>query len=78
MGKEGVAYSLVTPYQKVELARIEEKISLELTTDEATHSKTRATLGHSRSKVLPWNALPRWLCHTLVVEHVFSHDSDKV
>ena len=34
MGKEGVAYSLVTPYQKVELARIEEKISLELTTDE--------------------------------------------
>ena len=34
MGKEGVAYSLVTPYQNVELARIEEKISLELTTDE--------------------------------------------
>ena len=33
MGKEGVAYSLVTPYQKVELARIEEKISLELTED---------------------------------------------
>lgn len=34
MGKEGVAYSLVTPYQKVELSRIEEKISMELTVDE--------------------------------------------